>query len=419
MLVNLSMVTKALVRLLEHGIKVSDGWNNTTPSVSASPPDRVGGEALGLYLYHVAEDTHTKNAAAPSGSSVPVRHAPMGLRLHYQLTAHSKIDNEDSVYTAQQLMGCAVKVLHDYPVVNDDTVVDGTNILTDVGLDGAGNVLRICLQPVHAHEAVSYWTAGTGPTRLSAYYEVNAVLLEPEPLESRSGRVLSYGIQVFTTGAPRLDGSRSTVGYTSASGQPATVELRPAQAAIDDAFMLTGFGLVGNSVGLLLRSASWKKAEVVDTSAWGVSAMSDRVVATVRGNAGARRILPGTYDAAVLVTRLRQVSGSSRAFTSKSNVVPIVVTPRITKVTVTGANTLRIEGEVFQDPDLVPDAVEVHIDGAVLTRDQDGVLAAGEFIAAPTQIDLQIVPQVRRGVPVLIRVLVNGAEAAPFWKKIP
>lgn len=419
MLVNLGLVTRALVVLLENGIRVSDGWSGTTPEVTPAPPDIVSEDALGLYLYHVGEDPHFKTAAVPSGGSARVRHAPMGLRLHYQLTAHNRNESQDAVYTAQQLLGCAVKVLHDFPVVDDSTIVGGANILGTVGLDGADNVLRIALQPVQYTEAVSYWTAGTGPARLAAYYQVDAVLLEPERLETRSGRVLAYGIQVFTVGAPRLEGSRNTLTFTNPAGQAANVELRPAQASFGDAFTLTGLGLAGDKVAVSLRSAAWDAAEIVDGIAWGVAATADRVIAQVQPSIGPRDLLPGTYDAAVHVTRTRATPAGPRDFTHKSNVVPIVVTPMVTAVNVTGPDTLSILGPVFQHPDLPPETVEVHIDGIALAPDENGVLEPGEFNPTATQIDVRLPPEVRRGTRVLVRVLVNGAEAAPRWETIP
>lgn len=416
-LVDLSLVTKALVILLREGIAESDGWNGTTPNVTPYPPDKVDDDALGFYLYHVGEDTHYKNLPAPGGGNrVPVRQTPMALQLYYQLTAHNKTQNEDAVYTAQQLMGCAIKVFHDFPVVTDDTLIVGPQpILAAVGLDGAGNTLRITLQPMPQNEAVSYWTAGTGPTRLAAYYQVGAVLLDPEPPEARSGRVLSYGVHLFTAGAPHLDGSRCTLAFVMPNGQNATVDLRPAQVPFGGAFTLTGVSLGGDVVALSLRSAAWDRAQTVDGVAWGVAATAEQLTARVGATAGTETMLPGTYDAAVEVTRTRAMpGGGTRSFISKSNVVPIVVTPAISGVAVAG-DAVTIAGQVFRHAALLPGAVEVYVGETRLAESAAAVPAPGEFVAASTQIDLRVGAEVPRGIAQPLRVLVNGAESAPRW----
>ena len=207
--------------------------------------------------------------------------------------------------------------------------------------------------------------------------------------------------------------------FTALGGQTAAIELRPAQAAYGESFTLTGLGLAGDTVGLSLHSGAWPRAELVDPVAWGVAAMADRVVARVRSTAGTRELLPGSYDAAVHVTRVRATPAGPRPITQKSNVVPIVVTPRIAAATVNPPDGVTITGEVFQHPDLVAGAVEVYVDAVRLAPDDDGVLAPGEFVASAAQIDLRVGPDVPRGVPVLLRVLVNGAEAAPRWVTFP
>ena len=67
-------------------------------------------------------------------------------------------------------------------------------------------------------------------SKLSAYYEVSVVLLEPEDTQSRAGRVLAYGVTPLIEGAPRIDSSENTLSFTI-PGDPDVREviLRPAQ----------------------------------------------------------------------------------------------------------------------------------------------------------------------------------------------
>ena len=190
--------------------------------------------------------------------------------------------------------------------------------------------------------------------------------------------MLSYGVQLFQTGAPRLDGSRNTLRFLSGTGQPMSLELRPAQVPYDGTFQLTGLGLSGDGVALSLRSAAWNAAESVDGIAWGVAATSEQLIARVAQTAGLHTILPGTYDAAVEVTRVTNTPAGPRPLTFKSNVVPIVVTPVVNTVTVTGPDALTLTGRLFQDAGLRPRTVEVYVENVHIVEDSDGVFDPGD-----------------------------------------
>ena len=69
----------------------------------------------------------------------------------------------------------------------------------------------ISLLPITYNEAILFWTAGESPMKLSAYYELSVVFLEPAPPVSLPGRVLAYGVNVFTEGAPQIIGSQNFI----------------------------------------------------------------------------------------------------------------------------------------------------------------------------------------------------------------
>src|SRR5437899_12244468 len=123
-LLDLSLVTEAILKLLEQNITNSPAWTPANVlTTSPQPPDKLKGEwALGFYLYHLREEAHTKSQDWLVDDDVPQRFAPMGLALYYVLTAHSDLgDQVKQVFAEQLMMGLAVKTLRDYPRLDDTT----------------------------------------------------------------------------------------------------------------------------------------------------------------------------------------------------------------------------------------------------------------------------------------------------------
>ena len=106
-----------------------------------------------------------------------------------------------------------VKTFHDFPVITDRTRIDGTFIL-DPDLRGNDNTLQVILRPVSPEDAFAFWNSqDTRTTRLSAYYEVRVVLLEPEKPQTMPGIVLNLGTFLVHMGAPHLDRGQSLVRF--------------------------------------------------------------------------------------------------------------------------------------------------------------------------------------------------------------
>ena len=87
-LLDVSLVTKALINLLTVHIGNSSAWQGgDPPNVTAQRPDELQPKTLGVHLYHVCEDPYLKNQPPAGNDSPPVRFTPMGLQLFYQLSA--------------------------------------------------------------------------------------------------------------------------------------------------------------------------------------------------------------------------------------------------------------------------------------------------------------------------------------------
>nr|MBC8487242.1 DUF4255 domain-containing protein [Bacteroidota bacterium] len=317
-LLDLSLVSDTLKRFIDFYFHASNEWTaSDRPAVSVKPPDLLEANSLGIYLYHISEDNYHKNLPS-MGSDIPqVRFVPMGLNLYYQLTAKCTISETEDTGTLkeQKMIGLAVKALHDYPTIDDSSVIiDNTGTEQRIfpsDLQGTDNRFRIVLQPIAYNEAVSYWTAGNSPQRLAAYYQVSVVILEPEEIQSRSGRVLTYGVQTFVEGAPRIDSCKNTLSFTiPGEAETNEVELRPAQAPpsptplpdplpIDHKISFMGTGFKAGSTTLLLINERWDDPEEVDSSWWQIAITKDSLNVVIREtlSAGGTVILPGIYAA--------------------------------------------------------------------------------------------------------------------------
>lgn len=420
-LLDISLVTQALLKVIEENVTSSPAWSAANVlTLSPQPPDKLKGtRAIGLYLYHIREDAHTKAQDWPVDDEAPLRYCPMGISLYYLLTAHSEIpDTSQQVYAEQLMMGLAVKALHDYPKLDDTTTVGGVPVFAPQ-LTGRENRLRISLQPIQFNEAMQYWT-GTQPLRLAAYYEVAATLLEADAVKSRRSRVLSYGVHTFVRGTPRLDGSRNTVQFTiPGEATPREVTLQPAEVTYGDQVTFVGTDLRGDRTSLLLHHRDFVAPVEVDPVAWGVAATIDRVTATVQQTAGTEAVRPGMYGAAVKVTASRTLpDGTTRQFEWRSNQTPFAVTPQI--LTLTPGAIWVVTGARFDPAVLTGDAIQLFLGPDRLSRVTAGTPAAGEFrVMSSTTLRFRPPAALASGTVVPFRLLIEGAESAPRWITIP
>jgi len=442
-LLNLALVSDTLKNFIKLYFEASDEWTDVDrPEVSVKPPDLLPSNSLGIYLYHISEDNHYKNLPS-EGNDVPhVRYVPMGLNLYYQLTAKGTLSASDDTGTLkeQKMIGLAVKALHDYPMIDDSTVItnshgNGQKVFTS-DLKGTNNRFRITLQPVAFNESVSYWTAGNAPQRLAVYYKVSVILLEPEEVRSRSGRVLTYGVNTFLEGPPHISSCKNTLSF-SIPGEAETreVELRPAQASPAEtplpalvltdhkvSFMGTGFNT--GSATLLLMNEHWDEPVVVDPSWWQISITKDGLNAVIREttSSGGSVIIPGMYSAVVkVIKKIALPDGTTRSVEQLSNQCPFAISPRIDEIDQGNpvSTTVTISGYSFTGE------ISVYISDRKL-KAVTGSPNAGEFeIVSTTQLIVKLPASdlngnlYSHGISLPIRIFVNGAESPPNWIKYP
>jgi len=421
-ILDLAFVTKTLVEVVKRAIAASPAAPAQAVKVTSLPPDMLSEDnSIGLYLYHFVEEAAHKNQPWRGRPDKPIRFSPMGLNLHYVVSAHSEAQDNEGPYREQLLMGLTAKALHDYPIIDDDTTVGGVKVVP-TGMLGDENKIRIALRHVAPNEAVSYWTAGSKPLRLSSYYEVSVVLLEPEEPTQASGRVLTYAIDTFVGGLPRLLGSRSRVTFTIPGETSArAIDVQPAQPAIGDAFTLIGSGLGGGSIELLVRGPNAPDARPVGAS-WGVSAFGDEVSAAVQDDIDGAPSVPGTYAASLRMTRTTALAnGGTHTDVVLSNETPFQIVPAVTSVGAPdAAGVFLVTGKIFQDPALNASSVRASIGATALVQGTFGALATGEFaVSSPTVIQMRLPTGGASGQSLPVRVVIEGCESPPAWVVVP
>ena len=100
------------------------------------------------------------------GGNLLVRRQPLGLRLHYLVTAWG-----GDRATEQQILGRVMQVMY------DDAVIDGSELAGS--LAGTPVELRVSLSPMQLEDRARVWWAIGQPYRLSVNYEVRVVDIDP------------------------------------------------------------------------------------------------------------------------------------------------------------------------------------------------------------------------------------------------
>ncbi len=431
-LLDLGLVTRTFLTLLEERLPLYPDWPAATPvTVQPAAPEALtaGSHALSFYLYHVREDAHTKGQDWQTNEARPLRFKPMGLSLFYLLCPKSSSPlPRDRALADQLVMGLAVKTLRDFPMIDDTTTVDtlgGPKLLMPPAMRGRNNKVRISLQPKPAEDAPNFWQGGSLATRLAAYYEVNATLLEPDETRRRSGRVLAIGVQTVVRGRAYIEGTRNTIGF-SIPGEPTPREVvaSPAEVEFGNTFEVFGTDLKGHRTELLLSHRDFPDPVTVD-AAWKVKTTGTVLTATARPTAAGQPVLPGIYGVFVrTVARHKLPGGATRDFDVFSNQATLSIAPRIVSIAfAAGLGTITVDS--FQPHAIALNDILLFAGSDRLTRTTTNPPPAGSFFtpAAPPAATDKIRFRLPAGIPtgsiIPIRVVVRGAESAPRWEVAP
>jgi Pvc16 N-terminal domain len=240
-------VTATLQSILQHEVMTESDLSDL--SVTIQPLDIARGKnthnQLNLFLYMVVRNAAWSNAdmprqVQPGEVAIP----PLALNLYYLLTAFGRDDDVAQPF-GHELLGKAMSVLHDHPVLSAADIIAATQGALP-GSDLAQQIerIRLTLHPLTIDELSKLWTGFAMQYRLSAAYEVDVALID-------STRAARAGLPVLTRG-PGDQGvtaqSNLTPPVPTLTGL--TLPKNQSSALLNDVVTLTGVHLDGSNIGV-------------------------------------------------------------------------------------------------------------------------------------------------------------------------
>jgi hypothetical protein len=163
----IGMVSESLAELIEHEMALR-------PEVKAtilSPDEPSSERRVNLFLYRIAENPFLRNLdwqlRPGSPNLVP---PPLSLTLYYLVTAYAPNDARTGNSSAQEILGEAMRVLYENPVIPERHLV--------TGLKSAVEEIRVVHISLDMDEVSRIWGTFDQPYRTSTCYEVSVVQLD-------------------------------------------------------------------------------------------------------------------------------------------------------------------------------------------------------------------------------------------------
>jgi hypothetical protein len=182
----IGMVSESLRNLLVGEMDLSP----PVPVTVLAPDESSSNRRINLFLYKVQENQAFKNMdwQVKRGSPDILVPPPLSLNLSYLMTPYAPNDTVTGNATAHEILGEAMRVFYENPIVPHDYLVEG--------LQDAREQLQIIQNTLDMEELARVWSTFTQPFRLSVLYQVSVVQLDMLPASERPmpKRVLQTGV---------------------------------------------------------------------------------------------------------------------------------------------------------------------------------------------------------------------------------
>ncbi len=158
-----------------------------TPQVTILAPDEKGPEKrINLFLYKVQENPVLKNMdwQVKPGQPNQLIPPPLSLNLYYLMTSYAKNDQQTGNSTAHEILGDAMRVFYENPLVPEEYLVPG--------VEDTREQIKIMLNPLDLDELSNVWSTFSEPFRLSVPYEISVVQLD---MLSENERVMARRVR--------------------------------------------------------------------------------------------------------------------------------------------------------------------------------------------------------------------------------
>lgn len=188
----IALASEAIKNLLD------DAFAGMLPvtEVTILPPDQASGDTrrVNLFLFKIVESPYLRNKGWEVSSSNPqqIVPPPLSINLHYLITPYGPNDESLGNVAAQEVLGEAMRVLHQTSIVPDDFL--------PIGLRDAREQIKITQTHLDLDELSQIWSTFDVPFRLSVAYEISVVQIDQEPDEPTL-----MAPRVRTIGTPVVD----------------------------------------------------------------------------------------------------------------------------------------------------------------------------------------------------------------------
>jgi len=300
-----------------------------------NPPDEPEAEdpIVNLFLYRVSSNGALSNQMPRGrGERNAYGRPPLALNLYYLVNTYGTTttagsDTLQDEILAHDLLGSAMRILNDYPILTPQIETSGGVQVLDPDLLDANEAVKITLDPLSLEDLSKVWTALNRPFRPSAAYEVSVVQIDSKLL---TRNVLPVG-PIGNASGPKV--------YTVAGKAPTIDDLHAAQRTgaqirAGETLVLEGSGFLGDETAVTIDG--------IDGVGQVTSAREDRLAVVILDDP---RLQPGLHSLRVSHGTMIGQPLRRRA-TFVSNTVAFALVPYVQSAAITGGGTqLKIDGD--------------------------------------------------------------------------
>ena len=403
-LLDLSIVTDRLVKLLETYRQSTLFQGFAAFTVSGNPPDKVskeGGSQLSIYLFHIESDKFQKNSPVSGARDSKIPSQPLSLNLYYLLSAFS--DNANGGYLEeQQAMSIALRCFHENPIIRTNVILDGQTVKEEFCLT---------MEMETADSLGRLWQASTTAMRLATVYKVSVVFIAPPAPAISPAPVWVFRItpEVLPFTLPgQLLSTSANLSYLAPDGKTYNISPSPALVAAGQRFFVYGTGLTGAEANhLYLLSGDGIETDVTSWIQTREATRLELQIPSVSPPA------PGVYQLQVGNALAIADPSASRSNPTPFSIAAFVDPSGGASISGVVGSAIALTGQGF-----VPGKTEVLL-GRIKLVPVSGSPAAGQFqVVTNAMIKLQLPTTISSG-RYMVRVRVNQVESLPAkWLEV-